>query len=296
VIHRRHIHRRSRPLWPFRARAILWRSGCRICRGTDDLGQHSGKWDYLSADRELLACVYRYDTPNGKHYRPWDVKTRSIRMPEPRPLCNLPALSAADAVALVAGEKCADALMRVGIVATTAMGGAATAIDKTDWWPLAGKIVAVWPDHDEAGAKYADAVIAKLRSIGAQVRRVTVPIDRPKEWDAADAVTEGFDVEALLVASTRVNGKTSQPFDVTQWRAAERFTGEPKPRRWLVEGVFPLAQAALVAAGGGVGKSFLLLALSREVSAFDGSWLNAPMLFGGALTGHSVAIYVTAQE
>jgi 5S rRNA maturation endonuclease (ribonuclease M5) len=217
-------------------------------------------------------------------------------MPEPRPLYNLPAISAVEAVVLVEGEKCADALMRVGIVATTAMGGAATAIDKTDWSPLAGKTVAVWPDHDAAGAKYADAVITKLRSISAQVRRVTVPMDKPKKWDAADAVAEGFDVEALLAASPRVNGKASQPFDVTQWRAAERFTGEPKPRRWLVEGVFPLAQAALVAAGGGVGKSFLLLALSREVSAFDGSWLNAPMLFGGALTGHGVAIYVTAED
>lgn len=219
-----------------------------------------------------------------------------MRMPEPRPLYNLPAISAVDAVVLVEGEKCADALMGFGIVATTAMGGAATTIDKTDWSPLAGKTVAVWPDHDAAGAKYADAVIAKLRSIGVQVRRVTVPTDKPKKWDAADAVAEGFDVEALLAASPRVNSKASQPFDVTQWRAAERFTGEPKPRRWLVEGVFPLAQAALVAAGGGVGKSFLLLALSREVSAFDGSWLNAPMLFGGALTSHGVAIYVTAED
>lgn len=262
----------------------------------DNLGQHSGKWDYLSADGDLLACVYRYDSPNGKQYRPWDVRTRSMRMPEPRPLYNLPAVSGVDVVVLVEGEKCADALMRVGIVATTAMGGAATIIDKTDWSPLTGKTVAVWPDHDEAGAKYADAVIAKLRSIGAQARRVTVPMDKPKKWDAADAVTEGFDVAALLAASPRVSSKASQPFDVTQWRAAERFTGEPKPRRWLVEGVFPLAQAALVAAGGGVGKSFLLLALSREVSAFDGSWLNAPMLFGGVLTGQGVAIYVTAED
>lgn len=263
----------------------------------DDLGQHSGKWNYLSADGELLACVYRYDTPSGKQYRPWDVKTRSMRMPEPRPLYNLPAISTADAVVLVEGEKCANALMGVGIIATTAMGGAATAIDKTDWSPLAGKTVAVWPDHDAAGAKYADAVITKLRSIGAQVRRVTVPRDKPKKWDAADAVAEGVDVEALLAASTRVtHSKTGQQFDITQWHAAERFTGEPKPRRWLVEGVFPLAQAALVAAGGGVGKSFLLLALSREVSAFDGSWLNAPMLFGGTLTGHGVAIYVTAED
>lgn len=261
----------------------------------DDLGPHTGKWDYLDADGQLLACVYRYDTPTGKQYRPWDARARAKRMPDPRPLYNLPAVAVCDAVVLVEGEKCADALAYLGIVATTAMGGAATAIDKTDWTPLAGKTVAVWPDHDEAGARYADTVTPKLLHIGARVRRVTVPQDKPKKWDAADAVAEGFDVESLLVASKVVTDGV-QPLDITHWRAADRFVGEPQVRRWLVEGVFPQAQAALIAAAGGVGKSFLLLALAREVAAFDGTWANAPTLFGGALAGHGVAIYITAED
>ena len=268
-------------------------------RAYDDLGPHTGKWDYLAADGSLLACVYRHDTPTGKQYRPWDVRARAMRMPEPRPLYNLPAIAAADAVVLVEGEKCADALMQLGIVATTAMGGAATALDKTDWMPLAGKTVAVWPDHDEAGARYAAAVIQKLMRIGITVRRVSVPQDKPAKWDAADAVAEGFDVESLLRASLPVSGiaNTAAPsLDITHWRAADRFSGQPQERRWLVEGVFPQAQAALIAAAGGVGKSFLLLALAREVAAFDGVWVNAPTLFGGALTGHGMAIYITAED
>lgn len=261
----------------------------------DDLGPHTGKWDYVGADGQLLACVYRYDTPTGKQYRPWDARARAMRMPEPRPLYNLPAVAAADAVVLVEGEKCADALMHLGIVATTAMGGASTAIDKTDWTPLAGKTVAVWPDHDDAGARYADAVIPKLIHIGAKVREVTVPQDKPKKWDAADAVAEGFEVEELL-RSSRPVADAVRSLDITRWRAADRFVGEPKVRRWLVDGVFPQAQAALIAAAGGVGKSFLLLKLAREVAAFDGIWVNAPTLFGGALAGHGVAIYVTAED
>ena len=75
-----------------------------------------------------------------------------------------------------------------------------------------------------------------------------------------------------------------------------RSEGQPQQRRWLVEGVFPQAQAALIAAAGGVGKSFLLLALTREVAAFDGVWANAPTLFGGALAGHGMAIYLTAED
>jgi hypothetical protein len=187
--------------------------------------------------------------------------------------------------------------MQLGIVATTAMGGAATSLAKTDWSPLAGKTVIVWPDNDEAGAKYANAVIPKLLGVGARVRRIHVPNDKPQKWDAADAVAEGADAPALLISAMPV-AKTQphQPFEIAQWRARERFTGEPLPRRWLIEGVFPLAQAALVAAGGGVGKSFLLLALAREVAAFDGIWANAPTLFGGALASQGVAIYVTAED
>jgi len=263
----------------------------------DSLGPHTAKWDYRSAEGELLACVYRYDTPEGKQYRPWDVASRAMRMPDPRPLYNLPAVAGANTIVLIEGEKCADALMRLGIVATTAMGGAATALDKTNWAPLAGKTVIVWPDHDEAGARYADTVIPKLLSIGANVRRIHVPADKPKKWDAADAVAEGIDIQALLASATPLSSrKAERHFDITQWRACERFTGDPQPRRWLIEGVFPLAQAALVAAVGGVGKSFLLLALAREVAAFDGIWANAPTLFGGTLAGQGVAIYVTAED
>jgi hypothetical protein len=102
-------------------------------------------------------------------------------------------------------------------------------------------------------------------------------------------------VEGLL-RSSRPVADAVLPLDITCWRAAERFVGEPQVRRWLVDGVFPQAQAALIAAAGGVGKSFLLLALAREVAAFDGIWANAPTLFGGALAGQGVAIYVTAED
>jgi hypothetical protein len=78
--------------------------------------------------------------------------------------------------------------------------------------------------------------------------------------------------------------------------AQRRFTGEPAPRRWLVDGIFPLAQPALIAASGGIGKSFLLLALARAVAAERGPWLNLPQLFGGFLSSHGTAVYFTAED
>ena len=259
------------------------------------LGPHSAKWDYLGADGKLLACVYRYDTPQGKQYRPWNPITRTYSMPNPRPLYHLPQIAHADVVVLVEGEKCADALQGLGIAATTAMGGASAPLDKTDWSPLLGKEVIVWPDHDEAGRRYADALIPKLQSIGVRaVRRVMVPAEAPAKWDAADAVSDGVDAAALIAAAMSVARPLSR--QLADWLAIDRFVGKPKQRQWLVGGVFPMAQPSLIAAAGGVGKSFLLLSLAREIAANDGTYLNAPALFGGFLAAQGVAVYLTAED
>lgn len=263
----------------------------------DELGAHTGKWDYRSTDGKLLACVYRYDTPNGKEYRPWDAQARLQRMPDPRPLYDLPGISRSGTIVLVEGEKCADALRHAGIAATTAMGGALTALHKTDWSPLAGKTVIVWPDNDVAGQHYADAVIPKLVEIGVrEIRRLPIPSDKPGKWDAADALRDGEDVSTLLASAKPQAARRQNVIELADWRAIDRFVGEPKLRRWLVDGVFPLAQPALVASGGGIGKSFLLLELARQVAGFSDAWAYAPTLFGGKLGSCGTAVYITAED
>jgi putative DNA primase/helicase len=172
---------------------------------SEDLGLHSAKWDYLNAQGELIACVYRYDTPSGKEFRPWDVKSRKRRAPEPRPLYNQPGIANANSVVLVEGEKCADAMIALGICATTAMNGANAPVDKTDWSPLYGKHVMIWPDNDEAGKHYADTVVGKLRTLGVLSISILIPPeDKPEGWDVADAVTEGMDVPAFLASAPRM--------------------------------------------------------------------------------------------
>jgi putative DNA primase/helicase len=86
----------------------------------DDLGPATAKWDYFTADGQLIACVYRYDPPGGrKEFRPWDAQRRKMAPPDPRPLYNQPGMVGAETVVLVEGEKCAQAL-----------------IDQASWRPL----------------------------------------------------------------------------------------------------------------------------------------------------------------
>lgn len=172
----------------------------------DDLGPATAKWDYLDADGKLIAVVYRYDPPDRrKEFRPWDAKRRKMAPPDPRPLYNQPGLVTASQVVLVEGEKCAQALIDAGIVATTAMHGANAPVDKTDWSSLAGKSVLIWPDRDKPGWDYAAQAAQAVLSAGAKICHILYPPEEAAEgWDAADAIAEGFDVAAFLAHGPRL--------------------------------------------------------------------------------------------
>jgi putative DNA primase/helicase len=183
---------------------------------TDDLGPATAKWDYTDANGGLLAVVYRYDPPGRKkEFRPWDAKRRKMVPPEPRPLYNQPALREGGTVVLVEGEKCAQALIDAGICATTAMHGANAPVEKTDWSPLAGKSVLIWPDRDKPGWSYAMTAADALLAAGAISCVVLLPPDdQPAGWDVADALAEGFDVPDFIANGPRISVKPSQGADL----------------------------------------------------------------------------------
>lgn len=172
----------------------------------DDLGPATAKWDYLDRDGKLIAVVYRYDPPGQrKEFRPWDAKRRKMSPPDPRPLYNQPGMALADTVVLAEGEKCAQALINIGVCATTAMHGAKAPVDKTDWSPLAGKRVLIWPDKDKPGWEYAQDASQAALAIGATSCAILLPPeDRQEGWDAADAIADGFDVATFLTSGPRM--------------------------------------------------------------------------------------------
>ena len=192
----------------------------------DELGPATAKWDYVDAAGRLLAVVYRYDPPGRKkEFRPWDAQRRKMAPPESRPLFNQPGLVASKLVVLVEGEKCAQALIELGIAATTAMHGASAPVDKTDWRPLAGKSVLIWPDRDAPGWDYADRASQAILQAGASNVAILVPSDdKPEGWDAADAIPEGFDVAGFLAVGERM--PVTRPLE--EVAPPEARTGAPR--------------------------------------------------------------------
>lgn len=83
------------------------------------------------------------------------------------------------------------------------------------------------------------------------------------------------------------------------WRTSPRFDGEPPPREWLVDGVFPLGKAALLAAAGGIGKSFLLLELVYRVATPGGEIAGVTLGHFAALglvKAHGTAVLLCAED
>lgn len=248
------------------------RANSRSSPSTRKLGSPTAKWDYTDGAGQILASVYRYDLPDGsKEFRPWDAVRGVMKAPEVRPLYNQLGMKPVALVVLVEGEKCAEALIAAGVCATTAMNGAKAPIDKTDWSPLQGKKIIIWPDHDDPGLDYArNAASAAARAGAVQVEILKIPPDKPKAWDAADAVAEGLDITDILQRWERVAAKappqerkTIPLYSIEELQADRR----PMPDDLIAPRV--LTPGGMLVFGGApkVGKSDFLIALLAHMAA-----------------------------
>ncbi|HET9757788.1 MAG TPA: AAA family ATPase [Candidatus Limnocylindrales bacterium] len=148
-------------------------------------------YTYRAADGSPAFEVVRYWPKDFLQRRPdgtWGVKGV-----EPVPY-NLPAVLASDhGVVVVEGEKDADRLASLGIVATCNAGGAGK------WRPefaryLRGRTVVVIPDNDEAGRQHAADVARSLD--GEDVRVLELPGLQPK-GDVSTWLDDGHTADEL---------------------------------------------------------------------------------------------------
>lgn len=78
-----------------------------------------------------------------------------------------------DTVTVVEGELCADCLEAVGFIATTWPNGSSAAA-ATDWSPLSGRPVVLWPDNDAPGMEAMREARHILGNLGCVVAEIDV--------------------------------------------------------------------------------------------------------------------------
>jgi len=154
------------------------------------LGQEAARWIYRDAAGNPVGMVMRWNLEDGsKTIRPlWRIGEKwQQTYPPQRSIYALDRLEAdrAGRVFVTEGEKCAEMIATLGLLATTSPGGANGA-DRATWEPLAGREVVILPDSDEAGRKYAEAVRARLAALTPPPRVAIVTL--PGLEDGEDAV------------------------------------------------------------------------------------------------------------
>ncbi len=115
----------------------------------------------------------------------------------------------AHGIVVCEGEATCEALRAAGINATTWIGGTTVVTKQTDWEPLRGMTVALWPDNDDPGIEAMRELSPVLLRLDCDLKFVAEFRNLPKKADAADLsperIKELVDGARLI---EKIDGKT----------------------------------------------------------------------------------------
>lgn len=209
-------------------------------------------WEYRSLDKRLIGYIERHNVGGGKQFYPstlyrnnttGELSWRRKAFPTPRPLYGQQHLAERPGVRvlIVAGEKCADSGVRcVSNRVTVSASGGEKAVAQTDWTPLNGREVDIWPDNDVPGQQFSLAVKAHLLGLDSNrsIRILRLPDDFPHKIDIADleAGTKGPQWQwTAQEISTFVDTECVPQIDIVLDRSSE-CAGAPDESRFVVLG------------------------------------------------------------
>ena len=156
-------------------------------------------YPYELADGRAVLCVVRYQTDAGKEPRRWSWNGRNWRPGGTANIRRVPLYhrrlldAMPDAPALVCeGEKAAEAV-RGEVVGVCALGGS-NPHRGTVWQPLRGRRVAILPDADAAGDKFAVKVWRALSGLAGELTVLSPAAAYERHFGGDGNVPRGWDV------------------------------------------------------------------------------------------------------
>jgi KaiC/GvpD/RAD55 family RecA-like ATPase len=152
------------------------------------------------------------------------------------------------------------------------MGGANTLTDKTDFKPLEGKKIIIWPDNDDVGLTYAQNMAEACRSAGAIVSGILYsPEGKPKGWDVADAIEEGFDYSGHIesqnfILQTQIYPAAKVKSGKFGFLHVSEIINAIRPSAWLIKKYLEQHSMALIFGAPASGKSFIAIDMACSIA------------------------------
>jgi hypothetical protein len=224
------------------------------------------QYDYYDSDGVLRYQVQRFEPKTFRQRRPDDKGgwLYNLNDVEALPFNLVGMIQNPDAPVFVTeGEKAAERLIHLGLVATTNHGGA------KNWKPelnqyFKGRNVIVLPDNDDAGRAHADVVISQLYGTANAIKRVDLP--GAEKDDVVDWLFNGGDTQQLmeLVRATPPIAAEPEPAEPEEMPDIyplydEAYLMSMPPVEWMVEGVLTKHGFAVLYGAPGTGKSFIAI-------------------------------------
>ncbi len=233
---------------------------------------------YKTVDGDSIYWRVRMKNPNTgeKFIRPLSLKNGIYVLKEPeftegKPLYNLDLLSKNlnETVFIVEGEKCADALVKMGLVATTS--GGATSAGDANWEPLVNRDVLIWSDNDSAGFQYASDVSDRLSRLGCNIKFIDVAeLNLQEKADCVDwlnsfeilhkRLADKKDVESLKL---RVLDENYGQQEISLICASSL---KPEAISWLWDGWIAKGKLHILAGTAGTGKTTIAISLASIIT------------------------------
>jgi hypothetical protein len=145
--------------------------------------------------------------------------------------------------------------------------GGATGWNKTDWSPIYGRSVWIWPDNDDAGYKCASEISKELKANGCTVKVIQPPEDFNDKDDLWDAVErKQFVTSKELEDYIKTTKEKKEKGSITFTRADEVLSQVTNPN-WLIKDVCESESLMQIYGAPKSGKSFVAVAMSCAIAS-----------------------------
>jgi hypothetical protein len=281
------------------------------------------EWHYTDEDGVVQHIKQRYKTfdAKGKTYKQFRVDENGRRHASMTGAnivpYNLPEVDFARktgrTVFLCEGEKAADALKSLGVVATCTHNGASS-FPEDVVKHLVGLTIAIVPDNDTVGWEYARKAVAALKSVTKSIRVVDLGLEEIKEdayefvhkyggdkdrlvdlTKATQAIASELDVTtpARLIEYSQPEEKAELELPaVTPVREGFRLEAwddiEDEPVEWLIQGVIPQKSFVALYAPPASFKSFIALDIAECIA-------TGREFLGNQITRRGAVLYIAGE-